>query len=190
MKTGMLLILAAVSFTYSGNAQTSKNRDELIQVSTIDALISGIYEGEVGIGQLLNHGNFGLGTFNYLDGEMVVLDGKCYQIKSDGSAGVVSSLYTPFASVTFFETDKKLSINDTLALEELYGKIDSLIPSLNYFYAIKISADIISAKARSVPMQKPPYRQLTEITKVQPVFSFQKTKGTLIGFRCPPYINR
>lgn len=167
-----------------------KGNDELVQVSTINALLGGIYDGEVKIGQLLKFGNFGLGTFNSLDGEMVVLDGICYQVKADGKALRVSSdMKTPFAAVTHFETDTKVTCKDTLDLDQLQHKIDSLIPSSNYLYAIKITANIISATARSVPSQKPPYKPLAEVTRDQPVFSFTNTKGTLVGFRCPQYVN-
>lgn len=170
-------------------AQVRRN-DELVQVSTIDALLGGIYDGEVNIGQLLKSGNFGLGTFNSLDGEMITLDGICYQVKADGKVHrVSSSLKTPFAAVTFFDTDIKVTSNDTLDLNQLQQKIDSLIPSVNYLYAVKVTGNIISATARSVPSQKPPYKPLVEVTREQPTFSFTSIKGTLVGFRCPQYVN-
>jgi hypothetical protein len=59
---------------------------ELYQTSLMSALLEGIYEGEVTYGELREHGDFGLGTFNQLDGEMVGFDGIFYQIRSDGSA--------------------------------------------------------------------------------------------------------
>jgi hypothetical protein len=46
------------------------------------------------------HGDFGLGTFDRLDGEMVVLDGVVYQVAADGSVHVANdSARTPFAGV-------------------------------------------------------------------------------------------
>ena len=45
-------------------------RDEVYQTSTMGALLAGVYEGNVTIRELLRHGDFGLGTFNALDGEM------------------------------------------------------------------------------------------------------------------------
>jgi hypothetical protein len=56
----------------------------LFQVSTSAALVEGLYQGAVRVSQLLRHGNFGLGTFIDLDGEMVVLEGVCYRVTSDG----------------------------------------------------------------------------------------------------------
>lgn len=176
-----------IAFSLAG-AQINRN-DEILQISTIDALLGGIYDGEVNIGQLLKFGDFGLGTFNSLDGEMVVLDGVSYQVRADGKVlRVNSSLKTPFAAVTFFESDTSIVCKDTLNLELLEKKIDSLIVSVNYLYAIKISGHFISATARSVPAQKPPYRPLSEITSKQQTFTFNNMRGTLVGFRCPPYV--
>ncbi len=184
------LFFACISLISTGAfTQQSKETDQLVQVSTIDALLSGIFDGEVSAEKLLSQGNFGLGTFNTLNGEMVVLDGICYQIKSDGKVSVPSqSIKTPFAAVTSFEPDIKTTFPGPLTLDQMQAKIDSLLPTKNMIYAIKINAKFNNATARSVPSQKPPYRKLTEITKTQPVFSFANRKGTLVGFRCPAYV--
>jgi len=42
------------------------------------------------IGELKKHGNFGIGTFNALDGEMVLYDGHCYKVTSDSKVLEVS----------------------------------------------------------------------------------------------------
>lgn len=169
-------------------AKVAQN-DELVQISTIDALLGGIYDGEINLAKLLQYGNFGLGTFNSLDGEMIVLEGVCYQIKSDGNVVIPNvSIKTPFAAVTSFEPDIKMLFKGTINMEQLQNKIDSLIPSINYLYALKICGRFITAKARSVPAQKSPFKPLIEITKNQPVFSFENIGGTLVGFRCPAYI--
>src|ERR1700757_1765539 len=77
---------------------------EVYQTSTMGALLDGVYDGDVTIRELLRHGDFGLGTFNGLDGEMLVLDGVCYQLRSDGSAQVAESdQRTPFGVVTWFD---------------------------------------------------------------------------------------
>src|SRR4051794_10814140 len=47
----------------------------LFQVSTSGALVTGVYDREVSVRSILEHGDFGLGTFANLDGEMVILDG-------------------------------------------------------------------------------------------------------------------
>ena len=77
--------------------------DILTQVSTIDAILGGLYDGVVTYGELKQYGDFGIGTFEGLDGEMVALDGNFYQIKSDGVAYPVDDdMTTPFACAIFF----------------------------------------------------------------------------------------
>ncbi len=49
---------------------------EIYQISLMSALIDGVYEGETTIAELLKHGDFGLGTFNHLDGELIAFDRK------------------------------------------------------------------------------------------------------------------
>ena len=68
-----------------------RHGSEVYQTSTMGALLDGVYDGDVTIAELLTHGDFGLGTFNHLDGEMVVLDGVCHHLRSDGSATVAAA---------------------------------------------------------------------------------------------------
>ncbi len=56
----------------------------LFQTSTVDALLEGKYEGDVSFAELGDRGDFGLGTFDALDGEMICLDGTFFQVKADG----------------------------------------------------------------------------------------------------------
>ena len=68
---------------------------EVYQTSTMGALLDGVYEGDVTTRELLRHGDFGLGTFNRLDGEMLVLDGVCYQLRGDGVSDLRGSARSP-----------------------------------------------------------------------------------------------
>jgi acetolactate decarboxylase len=93
-----------LSFAYAllvcCGAASSSSEDVLFQVSTLEALKEGVFDGAMTIGALLEHGDFGLGTFDRLDGEMVVLDGVVYQVAADGSVHVANdSARTPFAGV-------------------------------------------------------------------------------------------
>jgi acetolactate decarboxylase len=73
----------------------------LFQVSTSGALVAGIYSGAVSSGLILHHGDFGVGTFENLDEEMVVLDGRIYRIQGNGTVSVAPTDSTaPFAVVT------------------------------------------------------------------------------------------
>ena len=161
----------------------------LYQVSTINALLQGIYDGATTVKTMLWHGDFGLGTFQELDGEMVVLDGECYQIRSDGTvAAMPDTTLTPFAAVTTFTPDITLRVTEPTTLSELEQAIDKVLPSLNHAYAIKVTGDFVSLRARSVPRQTKPYPVLTTVVETQPVFAMDDVAGTLVAFRCPTFV--
>jgi len=177
------------------------NHDTLYQVSTISALLKGDYDGSVSFGELKQHGNFGLGTFQSLDGEMIALDGCFYQIAADGRIREVSDKQTPpFAVVTWFEPDLVLHIatlkkitqsgvsDQAMNLDRLRNYLDSQLPTTNLFYAVRIDADFSYVKTRSVPSQKKPYPPLAEVAATQPIFEFHSLHGTIVGLRCPDYV--
>lgn len=172
----------------SGYLHGQENEDVLFQTSTINALLEGIYDGEMTYEELREHGNFGIGTFNGLDGEMIGLDGAFYQIKADGTAHLVDgSMRTPFAVVTFFESDQMVWLDKASDYKELEKYLDDLLPTPNIFYALKIEGIFEYIRTRSVPRQNKPYSPLVEAIKNQPIFEFHQVKGTMAGFRYPGY---
>ena len=89
----------------------------LFQVSTSGALVAGVYEREVTVRKILEHGDFGLGTFANLDGEMVVLDGRVYQVQDPGRVSEASpDAGAPFAVVMWFRPQTDVSIDTVGAL--------------------------------------------------------------------------
>ncbi|MGA3085584.1 MAG: acetolactate decarboxylase [Thermodesulfobacteriota bacterium] len=159
------------------------------QVSTIDALLAGSYEGQMSLEKLLTYGNFGIGTFENLDGEMVVLDGQVFQVKADGKIyRPPMNLLTPFASVVQFKADYAFPINKETDLKGLEKMIEDSIPNKNLFAAIKVKGMFEAMKTRSVPAQKKPFPPMIEVAKNQPVFNLGAVSGTLVGFRFPVFV--
>ena len=56
------------------------------QVSTSGSLVEGVYAQAVTRQKILEHGDFGPGTFTGLDGEVAVLDDAVYRVRGDGTA--------------------------------------------------------------------------------------------------------
>jgi acetolactate decarboxylase len=161
---------------------------EIFQTSTINALLEGVYDGEVTYGELRQHGDFGLGTFNGLDGEMIALDGEFYQVRSDGQARPVEDgQKTPFAVVQFFQPEFEQSLDDELDYNQLQEELHKHHQSVNFFYAVRVDGFFSYMKTRSVPRQQQPYPALVEVAREQPVFEFNDVEGTLAGFRFPDY---
>lgn len=162
------------------------NRDTLYQVSTIDALMQGSFDGTEPVAETLQHGDFGIGTFDGLDGEMIVLDGKMYQARADGSVSpVAGSATTPFATVTFFDSDFSVKTARPVNISELGSALSAKLPSQNLIYAIEFHGTFPSVKVRAIPKQEPPYPTLTEAAQEQVVHVYNSTTGTVVGFYTP-----
>ncbi|HZQ07647.1 MAG TPA: acetolactate decarboxylase [Anaerolineae bacterium] len=155
----------------------------------INALVEGIYEEKIPFTEIKKHGDLGLGTFDDLDGEMVMLDGNIYQITADGSVHVIDpQALTPFACVTFYSP---LAFDDStraMNYAEFSAWLLSLLPSPNIFYALRIEGTFPHIKARSVPKQHN-YRPLVQVTKNEPIFNFYNIQGTLAGFFTPSFLS-
>lgn len=165
----------------------------LYQVSTIQALTAGDYYGSMTIEELLQKGNIGLGTFNKLDGEMIVLDGVCYKAKDDGTVEVVPMDETaPFATVTWLDEDKVLDMEGITSLNDLKSRLNTEILDLspNYIYAARLDGEFNTVYVRSEPAQKEPYRTLDVVlAEQQTEFTYDNIKGTMVAIYCPDYMS-
>ena len=164
------------------------SRNTLYQVSTIDALLAGTYDGDASLRDLRAQGDFGIGTYDNLDGEMVLLDGTFYQIKSDGKVYAPDLRgETPFAAVCAFRPEQAFAVSPGADMAAVEAWIDRAAPNANQFCAIRIEGYFKSMRTRSVPAQQRPFPPLKEITPTQPVFDLENVAGTVVGFRCPPF---
>lgn len=185
-KLWVLSIIAAVLWT-AGCASAPK--DTVMQMSTIDALLAGHYDGHIPCRKLLQYGDHGLGTFDRLEGEMIVMDGNLYQVKADGHVYRPSmDNRTPFAAVCRFQPEETWALDHSLNFDELEAWLDARMPNKNIFCAIRIDGTFSYMKTRSVPMQSKPYPPLAEIAKTQPQFEMRNIRGSIVGFRCPPFV--
>lgn len=159
----------------------------LYQVSTSTALVEGIYQGAVRVGTLREHGDLGLGTFENLDGEMVVVDGRFFQVRSDGSVHECGDdVLSPFAVVTNFMPDAKSTLAQCSDMSHLTAKLDTLRSSDNVFFALRVDGhfDYVHTRAMCKTEEGVP---LVQAAAVQPEFEFRDVSGTLVGFWTPEY---
>lgn len=154
----------------------------------INALVEGIYEEKIPFTEVKKHGDFGLGTFDHLDGEMIMLDGQIFQILSDGRVEEIDDdALTPFACVTFFQAEQEAMLSGDHAYDDFMAWLEKLLPSPNLFYALRIDGSFSYIKTRSVPKQEC-YRPLVEVAAEQPIFEFEAIEGTLAGFYTPEFM--
>ena len=156
---------------------------EVTQISTYPALEKGLYDGDVTYAQLAQAGDFGIGTFDSMDGEMIALAGQFYQARSDGSVRRADpSLETPYATVTFFKAEQRLQPDEPLAsYEQLKAYLVRVAPPANLPYAIKLDGKFSYVKIRSVPRQSEPYPPLADVVAQQVTWERKDVAGPWWG---------
>jgi acetolactate decarboxylase len=170
-------------------APSRKPRPPVFISAPLAALVEGIYRADTTIGRLLQKGNFGIGTFNDLDGELVLLDGKVYCLRPQGDAEVIGDdVRTPFALVTQFEGDTEERFDTPVAEADFEHALLDLIPSTNLMYALRIEGRFSYVRARSVPKQSN-YLPLAEVAQLQTVFEFHDVDGVIVGFYTPDFLS-
>ncbi len=159
----------------------------LFQVSTSAALVEGLYQGAVRVSRLLRHGDFGLGTFIDLDGEMVVLDGICYQVSSSGGVAVIDGdQLIPYGVVTRFKAEFSKQLHRLNSFDELTSVCDELRDSDNVFYAFRVEGRFSLMKTRAMKAV-PEGTNLKAAASGQQEFVFQDISGTLVGLWSPGF---
>jgi acetolactate decarboxylase len=163
-------------------------RHEIFQTSLMSALLDGVYEGETTVADVLAQGDFGIGTFNALDGEMLILDGVCYQLRADGSSTEASAdARTPYSVATTFVPHVEADLTPGALRAEASEEIDRMTTSENYMYALRIEGEFEWITMRTVVKQSKPYRPLSEATDEDQMVELHHVSGTIVGFRTPLY---
>ena len=169
-------------------SEMTVSRHEIFQTSLMSALLDGVYEGEMTVRDLLGHGSFGVGTFNGLDGEMLIVDGTCYQLRADGGVSKADlGAHTPYAVVTNFVPHIESELPSGVLRAEASAVIDRMTASENYMYALRIDGDFEWIKMRTVVKQQKPYRPMVEATDEDAIVELHNVSGVVVGFRTPLY---
>lgn len=166
-----------------GAAGDSPAPHHVFQTSTVSALMDARYDGDLTVGEVLAHGDLGLGTLVGLDGELVVVDGQAWVARVDGSLSPVpASTTTPFAVVTPFAPGDPATLRD-LAHDDLLAHLDALAPAA--VCAVRVEGSFTRLRVRSVPRQYPPYPPLGEVVTRQAEWEAGAIEAVLVGFRFP-----
>jgi len=162
-------------------------RDRLYQISTSTALVEGVGDGAMACAELKKYGDLGIGTFEHLDGEMVVVDGRIFQVHGDGSVNeVADDVVTPFATVARFSPDVDILLKEAPDLSALLAATDRLRPTDNFFFSLRIEGRFDYVRTRALCRMEPGTK-LINAAAVQPEFEFHDVRGTLVGFWSPSY---
>lgn len=203
----ILLVVMAMSLTACGTqlgekkqeatkvekVAAKKNTEEIYQVALLQSLTQGYYDGIITVGELKKHGDIGIGTFEGVNGEMIVLDGTVYQALGDGTVQKAAANETvPFSNVTFFDSDVKVDLSDVKNIDALKEKLNETVEEKgkNLFYFVKITGDFPKMNVRSEIKQEKPYKPLDKaLATDQREFNYENIKGTVVALYCPDYMD-
>ncbi len=168
--------------------------NSIYQVSTLQALVLGYTRPVITVEELLEHGDTGLGTFEGVGGEMIVVDGHCYCAANDGSVTESDpKTGVPFAAVTKMKDGREIGLDNIADIEELKTKLDIAIEEdfgLNSMHIVKIVGRFKKVSARSEAEYKSHHVSLKEIlSKSQKDFFFNDIDGTLVCVYYPDYMD-
>lgn len=202
LATALLLSLTACSSQQDTKSESTdkveektaeKNTETIYQVALLQSLTQGYYDGIIKVSELKEHGDIGIGTFEGVNGEMIVLDGTVYQALGDGSVKKADDNETvPFSNVTFFESDVKEKISDIKDINALKDTLDKTVKKngKNLFYFVKVSGEFKKMNVRSELKQKKPYKTLDKaLATDQREFNYDNIKGTVVALYCPDFMD-
>jgi len=181
-----LLTIVLLGLTFSLQAQ---KKNALFQYGIADAFVGGLFDATYSLKELKQHGDFGLGAPGQLDGELTIVDGKAYQTQANGKTTLLSDNFkTALAFVTFFKADTVFTATgDNTAV---FQQIDHYLKKKNGMYAIRITGAFTQLKTRAFPAYtQKPYPPLATLLNTQKFFDIKDTKGVLVGYKLPAYIN-
>lgn len=194
LAAAMTMSLAACSAKESEKSkeQPKNDRETIYQVALLQSLTQGYYDGIIKVSELKEHGDIGIGTFEGVNGEMIVLDGTVYQALGDGTVQVADNNETvPFSNVTFFDKDGSLELSDIGDINALKEKLNAMVAEngRNLFYFVKVSGTFKQMNVRSEIKQEKPYKTLDKALETdQREFNYDNIAGTVVALCCPDYM--
>ena len=170
------------------------NETKMFQVSTLQALALGYSRAVITVGELMRHGNIGLGTFEDVNGEMIVVDGHCYRADEAGNINEADSATgVPFSAVTVFNEDRACEIGSVDNIEKLKEFLTLRIEEdfgLNSMHVVRIDGSFKRVCARSESGYRAQHVTLKDALKeTQRSFYFDDISGTLVCVYYPDYMD-
>jgi acetolactate decarboxylase len=188
----VLFALISLNFTVSAQQKARSanfNDHNLFSAGVASSFIAGLYDAWYPYKQLKQHGDFGLGAPDQVDGELLLFKGKLYKTQYTGKTTELADTgKTPYALSCFFHPTKVYKHSGTLNKTAFYNYLDSLLTNQNGIYAIHISGKFKLVKARAFPPAQKPYLPLAEMLDKQHFFDHADMQGDMIGFRTPKFM--
>lgn len=171
-------------------ASPTEKSDMFYHYSIWHAFVNKVFEGDITAAEVKANGDIGLGSYNLLDGELIMLNGKLYQAKEDGSVITpADDTKVVYANATFFDRNDSFELGEVPDYETLRKHINEKLPTKNMFYAFKIHGEFTKMKCGGLHKQKKPFKEgLDVLIPNRPIFERENFSGTMVGFFCPEFI--
>ncbi len=166
----------------------------MYQVSTLQALMLGYSRAVISAGKLIENGDTGLGTFEDVNGEMIVMDGRCYRADNRGNVSEVDpETGVPFAAVAKLYGNQCFPIENIPDMKSIQAKLTMKIEEvfgLNSMHIVRIDGIFEKVDARSEAPYRSHHIPLKQIlSQTQEAFVFENIRGSLVGVYFPDYMD-
>ena len=164
----------------------------LYQLALFQSVALGEYYGFRTVRQFKEHGDIGMGIFESVNGELIMLDGVVYQALHDGSVAVPEEdVLLPYGNAAFFSADMEIPHLSAQNFQELENILNERIVATgpNQFFVVRIDGQFPYAAVRSEVKQSEPFRMLNIALRTdQRKYEYTDLSGTIVGLYCPPYM--
>ena len=186
--TALCLVLTGAAFA----GEAAADRETVWQIALLQSLAQGYFDGVVTIGEMKARGDTGIGTFDALNGEMIVLDGVVYRALEDSTIEIPPDTETvPYAAVTFLDEDETLFLSGLRDMDALQNVLNQAVSAggRNLFCMTRITGSFPLVRVRSEAGQEKPYGELNAVLSAgQKEFVLENVRGTMVGLFCPDYM--
>lgn len=163
----------------------------LYQLSTLSALLLGDFEPSLSIGELKQHGTLGIGTFEGLGGELIMLDGVVWNGTHTGEAVPAADIEkTPFACVIDWQpAAAAVKLPAVGSLDNLRAVLDEAAKGAeNRVLAVRLQVFQADVTFRSFAPAPKPWKPMKDMLFSQKITAERNVRAEIIGFRFPGYL--
>ena len=166
---------------------TADSRRLAVQVGTYDYLLSPDFDGLVSARAASAGLTLGLGTFDRLDGELVLVGGVLYRVGTDGTpTEVTDDRTTPFFEGVRFRARASVPVPPGTTCAAMGPLVTAAAGTSAGMVAVRVRGTFSALVTRSVEAQPLPYPSLAQAVAGQTVFPLGQRRAVLVGFWTGP----
>jgi acetolactate decarboxylase len=159
----------------------------LFQSMPSSAFKTGLYSPYLTIGAARAHGDFGVGEYEFLDGEVTAVNGNYYRQTADGKLLLMEAdERLCFASVTHFVPGNNFELDGGLTETTIQPVLLKQFGTDNAIFAMRIDGTFDQVTTTAVRRQSEPFATFDKVQHVS--FQFSALAGTLVCFYAPGFL--